>query len=249
MGKVRYMAKDRWRPIYRYPYGNALVYLVCSVAATGTCIAAFFSVRGLIGSYIALFWVLEAILGLTGVLGGFFVARYLFFVTARVRRNGAAIWGLVAASGFPGICLLWAGSGPGEVALGTGLLCVPLASLIITLARCKWIALYTDGVVIGKLVLKYADFVYTEFTCGKPYLDHVPEQGKGKPIVVLTSIDYEYEERDFGVMHYYCFIVTKDTTYVAQSLTNRSDFVANVRNGWSCYDWDRRQKAIKEKGG
>ena len=245
MGKVRYMHNDRWRPIYRYPYGNAFVYLVCSVAATGTSIAAFFSVSELIGSDLTVLWILEGILGLAGVIGGFFVARYLFFVTAQVRRNGAITWGLVAASGFPGFWLLWKDSSSWGVALGTWLLAVPVAILIITLARCKWITLYTDGLILGKTVLKYADFVYTEFATGKPYTDHVPEQAKGKPLILLTPIDYEYVERYFGVSHYYCFIITKDNAYVAQSLTGRSDFAANVRNAWACYDWNQRQKAKK----
>ncbi|NMC07581.1 MAG: hypothetical protein GYA24_20375 [Candidatus Lokiarchaeota archaeon] len=242
MGKIRHMARDRLRPIYRYPYANSFVYLVCSVAATCTSIAAFLFTRGLAGGDVASFWIVEIVLGSAGIAGGYLVARHLFFVTANARRVAAATWSLVAATSFPGLCLLLMGAEAREIELGTWLLAIPIAILVLDLARCRWISLYTDGVIIGKLVIKYADFVYTEFATGKPYTDHLPEQAKGKRIEVLTPIDYEYIERDFGVSHYYCFIITKDAVYVAQSLTGRSDFAANVRNAWSCYDWNRRQK-------
>ncbi|MEX2679983.1 MAG: hypothetical protein Q6373_000140 [Candidatus Sigynarchaeota archaeon] len=246
MGKIRYMAKDRWRPIYRYPYGDDFVYLVCSLLAIGSSIGVYSALHDAIRTSTALFWILEVALLAGGLIAGFAIARYLFFVTPQVRKRSAMAWAVCAGLHFPGLYLgSIRGSSPVDIyqLVGAAALCA-IAYVIAGRAFYKtgWIRLYTDGVIIGKLVLRYADFVYTEFACGKPYQDRVPEQGKGKPIVVLTPIDYEYVERDFGVTHYYCFIITRDTTYVAQSLTKRSDFVANVRNAWSCYDWEQRQK-------
>ena len=248
MGKVRYMDNDRWRPIYRYPYGNDIVYLVSSIAAIGTSIGMYLALYGAIQVSAGLFWILEAVLLAGGLIAGFVVARYLFFVTPQVRRTSATIWAACACFHFFGLYMLSPRSGTAanmDLITGIALLAIAYADAGIALKKCGWIRLYTDGVVIGRLVIKYADFVYTEFATGKPYTDHVPEQAKGKPLVLLTPIDYEYIERYFGVSHYYCFIITKDKAYVAQSLTGRSDFAANVRNAWACYDWNQRQKAKK----
>nr|MDO8085414.1 hypothetical protein [Candidatus Sigynarchaeum springense] len=249
MGKTRYMARDRWRPIYRYPYNDDFVYCVSSIAAIGASTVVYFALYDAVRSLVAWFWILEAILVASGLVAGFSVARHLFFVTPQVRRRNAITWAACAGLHFPGLYLgLSRGLPAIDIYLlaGAALCAIAYTTAGNALYKTGWIRLYTDGVIIGKLVLKYADFVYTEFACGRPYQDHVPEQGKGKPIVVLTPINYEYVEKNFGVTHYYCFIITRDTTYVAQSLTKRSDFVANVRNAWSCYDWDRRQKVTRE---
>ncbi len=126
--------------------------------------------------------------------------------------------------------------------VGFGIMAIAWILITVFFARYGRIRLYTDGVIIGKLAIPYSDFVYTEFSTGKPFQDHLPEQGKGKPIEIITPIDYEYIEENFGVFHPYTFITTREKTYVVQSLTHRPEFVANVRNAWACYDWDQRQK-------
>jgi len=238
------MKKDRWRPIYRYPFGNAFVYLIGSLVGTGTGAAAGLITVQACQAAISCGVHAAAVPAAIALVIGHVIARYLFFVTQITRLRNAILASIAAFLQATGIVLA-----PAMPFLGIGIMVIAWGIVAVFFAHYGRIRLYTDAVVIGKLVLPYSEFVYTEFSTGKPFQDHVPEQGKGKAIEIITPIDYEYIEENFGVFHPYTFIITREKTYVVQSLTHRPEFVANVRNAWACYDWDRRQKQEQKQDG
>nr|MDO8116004.1 hypothetical protein [Candidatus Sigynarchaeota archaeon] len=106
------------------------------------------------------------------------------------------------------------------------------------------IHLFTDGLIIENLEIWYKDVVTVAYATGKDVGSHVPQEGAGLEMAILTPLDFEYIERDFGIFHHYVLIVTKSHCYVAQSLSSRSDFPANVRNAWACYDYDMKHGIV-----
>ena len=117
-----------------------------------------------------------------------------------------------------------------------------IASGIIFLRKGGKIKLYTDGITIDGMVIPYDEVIFTDYATGE-IEKNIPKAAKGKKFQLLTPIDYEYIEEDFGVFHHYCFIVTKTHAYVLQSLTGRSAFVANVRNAWACFIYDKQHES------
>ena len=231
MGKVRYMGKAAW-PIYRYWCKSGYPRAIASVLGSAAGVA--ITIIGLLaagtGAWLAITLLAAAGAGCAGALAN----RLLFFSTRREDVTCgviAAACGGAIASGFS---LLGAG----------GLLLLPIVIAVTEafLHRGGPVSLYTDGFTVDGHVFMYDDVIVTSWGSGRAVDENVPTEGQGKPVIRLTALDYEHVEKEFGITHFYAYVVTPGAVHVIQPLRHRSEFVGNVRNAWACNDYEKRTK-------
>ena len=237
VGKVRYMGKALC-PIYRYWHGSAYMRALASIAGAvaGACIALLLLLP-------VPAWSIPLLAPVPAALAGFMVDRLLFFSSHRDRALDACTGGATGTVVSLGIVLVTLGHQ--WVYAGIATMVVPVAITWILLKRGGPIALYTDGFTVGKRVFMYDDVIVANWGCGREVGENVPEEGQEKSIVYLTPLDYEHVEEDFGITHHYAYVVTGDAVHVIQPLRSRSEFAANVRNAWACWDYDKRTSASR----
>jgi hypothetical protein len=93
--------------------------------------------------------------------------------------------------------------------------------------------LFTDGIRIGSWKFMYSDILAIGLGTGKKIEKNFPPEAAGKPVTLLTPLDFEYIAPDFGIFHVYLVIVTADSVFVVQSLYNQSNMAQDVKNAWS----------------
>lgn len=183
---------------------------------------------------------------------GAFLAKLVFYVHWRrplVAGTFAAVTSLLAYGG----AVFGAGAVPGwspaaDVAATLGAWASAAVIVSLLAKRVTWIRLFTDAVTVGGRVIPYAECVHVKFAVGEEIARYLPPAGRDLPVRVLTPLEHEFESRDLSIYHYYAILTTGDANYVLQSLTHKSSFVANVRNGWACFDYARRQAAGEDAG-
>lgn len=235
MGKVRYMGKAAW-PIYMYWCKMGYAWAIAAVLGglTGACIA----IAGLLvagtGAWPAIILLAAAGAGCTGAAA----TRLLFFSTRGDDETGAAIAAGCGAVAAAGTALLAAGGW--SIVPGIAAVAVPVACTAFALRRGGSLALYTDGFVIDGRAVMYDDVIAVAWGSGRAVDENVPPEGKGKPVVRLTALDYEHVEKNFGVTHFYAYVVTREAVLVVQPLRHRSESAGNLRNAWACNDYEKR---------
>ncbi len=246
-GKIRYMNTGD-RPIYSYTFGNEIIYILCASLSVAIDFFSWVVSCALVAGNVLLVPLMFVVIVPTSFLVGFGVTKAFFFVKRRiffVAGFQALALGMLAASGFVS-CFSCDFSTRDVTSSAAGLAMLGLVVVLVSwcFTHVNRICLFTDGVIIGKLVIPYKDVVTVAYATGKDVASRVPQEGKGLELIILTPLDFEYIERDFGIFHHYVIIVTKERCYVAQSLSSRSDFPANVRNAWACYDYDMKHGII-----
>ena len=119
------------------------------------------------------------------------------------------------------------------VLIGIVLIVASLLLLFVFNARYGKIGLFTDGIKIGKRTFYYSDIIKQPSYGTGPIEKKIPEEDKDKQVTMLTPIEYEYQEKNFGIFHVYLIFVTKDTVYIAQSINKQSNLAQDSRNAWS----------------
>jgi hypothetical protein len=226
----------RDRPFYKFEFGKAYLLYVESL---GGIIAALmvFSIEMLV---LPTPWdAIAATLGILLVAAfvlGYVVTRLLAFVQRDVSVKCGLYCAAVAGCHFVGTTLLWGWIHVGGIDIRwLGIVAIAVAWAVLAYFYRKYgkIGLFTDGMRIGSKVFMYADIVAVGHGTGSAIEAKIPEEGKGRPVTILTPLEFEYIEENFGIFHVYLIFVTKDAVYVAQSINKQSNLAQDTRNAWS----------------
>jgi len=166
---------------------------------------------------------------------GHIITKVMFFVYRKMSiMCGMACVG-VAAPSFTGLCFGFGSFGFTDfqfTIIGIVMVIAMLIMLFMLNSRYGKIGLFTDGLKIGYQCFKYPDIIMSSYGTG-PIDKKIPVEGKDKPVRILTPIEYEYVEKNFGIFHVYLIFVTNDAVYVAQSINKQSNLAQDTKNAWS----------------
>jgi hypothetical protein len=226
----------RDRPFYKFEFGKVYLLYVESLAGIMVALVAFFIVMlALPTPWDAVAATLGILLAVAFVLG-YVVTRMLAFVQRDVSITCGLYCAAVSGGHFAGTALVWGWIQVGSAdARWLGAVVMAGAWVVLVVLHRKYgkIGLFTDGMRIGSKVFMYPDIVAVGHGTGSDIEAKIPAEGKGKPVKVLTPIEFEYIEANFGIFHVYLIVVTADAVYVAQSINKQSNLAQDARNAWS----------------
>jgi hypothetical protein len=244
MAQVRPIARSdrichvntRDRPFYKFEFGSTFILYMESLGGIMSSLGAFFIAMLLLPTpRDAVAVILAIVLGVSFVLG-YFMTKLLFFVQRSVSIKAGFACMSVSGVHFIGLGLLirWIQVENVDVQW-TGIVLVAVAWVILAALYRKYgkIGLFTDGMKIGSRVFPYPEIIAVGHGTGSAIDAKIPAEGKGKPVTMLTPIEFEYTEANFGIFHVYLIFVTKDAVYVAQSINKQSNLAQDTRNAWS----------------
>ncbi|MHA1791242.1 MAG: hypothetical protein ACTSVI_01275 [Promethearchaeota archaeon] len=228
------------KPFYKFQYGGLFYYFIGVsmglVSGTGFFIA--FLILRFCGLNLSLvFFCLFESAGSFSC--GFFVSKMMFYVHApRALKNGFFSFLFSTFTFLGALFILFSfKNDPFCYAFFLNGIFLTSCAIIVEIELFKRhgkIGLFTDGVKIGSLTIMYDDIEAIGFGSGS--LERkIKELKTNKPVEILTPIEYEYVEKDFGIFHLYLIITTRDRVYVAQSINRQSNLVQDTRNAWMRY--------------
>ncbi len=226
----------RDRPFYRFEFGSAFVHYVESLGGIfASLVASCIATLVLPKPKDEVIVILTIVLAIAFVLG-YTLTRMLFFVKREVSIKASLHCTVIAGGQFIGIALLcgWIQIDGTDMRWpGFGIIAATWAILATFYRKYGKIGLFTDGMKIGSKVFRYTDIVAVGHGTGSSLDGNIPAEGRGKPIKILTPLEFEYIEKDFGIFHVYLVIVTADAVYIAQSINKQSNMAQDTRNAWS----------------
>lgn len=236
------------RPFYNFQHGIAFVYYLSTILGLVIGIGGYLALLGITRVQFMPFYLQFFIIIASGTIGGFIVANILFFLYRAGALKAGLFTAFIAACEFTGISAManftvFTGIAPLLLVLGLPIAAIPWIALVVLYRAYGKIGVFTDGVKIGELVLRYDDIEKAGFGTG-PVEKSIPEADREKPLDILTPIDLDYEGKDFIIHHVYLIVVTAEKVYVAQSLNRQSNLAQDVRNAWVVY---LSSKGIKTK--
>jgi hypothetical protein len=226
---------SRDRPFYKFEYGTSFILFLETLAGILIGAGAFVIALAVQSHQNYLFPAWLLITCIAAYVIGHFVTKVMFFVYIKMSIACGITCTGVAAASFTGLCF---GFGLFNLAsiyfTITGSLMIAVLLVIVLFFQIRYgkIGLFTDGVKIGNQVFQYPDIIAISYGTG-PIDKKIPEEGKDKPVRILTPIEYEYVEKNFGIFHVYLIFVTNDAVYVAQSINKQSNLAQDTRNAWS----------------
>lgn len=225
------------RPFYKFEYGKSYIFYIETLAGITIGTSAFALAIVLPSNQLAFLFTWMVITCVVGYVIGHIITKVMFYVYRKMSiKCGMACMGVVELE-FTGLSFCF---GFFQLAVSqfiiVGIVMVFAAWFILFLFYVRYgkIGLFTDGVKIGKSVFKYPDIIISSYGTG-PIEKKIPDEGKDKPVLVLTPIEYEFVEKNFGIFHVYLIFVTKDAVYVAQSINKQSNLAQDTKNAWSRY--------------
>jgi len=225
----------RDRPFYKFEYGVSFIFFIETLAGIVTGTGAFVFAIVLPSNQIRFFPFWFAITFAVAYFFGHVLTKVMFFVYPKLSIMCGIACGGIAGMEFTGLLLsfgYFAINGIQFIITGIALVLVSWLILFLLNARYGKIGLYTDGIKIGNKVFFYPDIITSSYGTG-PIEKKIPDKGKNKPVRILTPIEYEYIEKNFGIFHVYLIFVTNDAVYVAQSLNKQSNLAQDTKNAWS----------------
>ncbi|MBN2154319.1 MAG: hypothetical protein JW839_22885 [Candidatus Lokiarchaeota archaeon] len=226
----------RDRPFYKFEFGNAFILFIECLGGIIASLAAFCVVMlSLPTPRDAVSFVLAIDLAIAFVLG-YALTKMLFYVHRVASLKGGLYCMLVSGMHSFGVALIFTwipNDVPGGQWLGMGFVIVAWILLAMHYKRHGKIGLFTDGLKIRSRVFRYHDIIEVSYGTGSMIEDKIPASGRGKPVIKLTPMEFEYVEKDFGIFHVYLILVTADAVYVAQSINKQSNLAQDTRNAWS----------------
>ncbi len=226
----------RDRPFYKFEFGNAFILYVECLGGIISSLGVFFISMPFLPSPRDAVAAVLAIALVTAFVLGYALTKLLFFLHRPASIKAGIACMFVSGVHLTGLALLfrWIQIGGIDVQwMGVGPVAVAWVVLVLLYRRYDKIGLFTDGIKIGPRVFLYPDLVAIGHGTGTAIEEKIPVEGKGKPVTMLTPIEYEYTEGSFGIFHVYLILVTADAVYVAQSLNKQSNLAQDTRNAWS----------------
>ncbi|MBD3187228.1 hypothetical protein GF325_10395 [Candidatus Bathyarchaeota archaeon] len=241
--KVRYM-DESWCAIYKYRYGRGHV-PACSTGI-GLFTGSGISILSLIlvnPSNTAMPLILLVCSLPVVFISCHVILNFLFFIDLNEALKQDISCMFTCATQFSGIQLLMGfldmPIGLAMMAIGIPLVALGWGFLSRHLARMGRIQLFTDGIIIGNLRVKYEQCIDVQYAT-RDIDGNLPVTARDKPMQVLTPIEYEYTGKDFGFFHHFAIIVLPRQVLIVQSSRKRGAFVQNLRNGYACDTYNRR---------
>ncbi len=226
----------RDRPFYKFEFGNTYILYVESLGGIIASLVAFFiAILALPTPQDAVAVILAIVLAVAFMLG-YVLTKLLFFMHRVASAKAGSACMLVSGMHFIGLALVFQWIQIEDIDIqwtGIGLVAVAWTILIILYRKYGKIGLFTDGMRIDLKVFMYPDIVAVGFGTGSDIEAKIPAEGNGKPVKLLTPLEFEYIEENFGIFHVYLIFVTADAVYVAQSINKQSNLAQDTRNAWS----------------
>ncbi|MFX0101859.1 MAG: hypothetical protein ACFFCS_20005 [Candidatus Hodarchaeota archaeon] len=236
------------RPFYKFQYGRAFLYYIASILGLISGIAGTFVVFSMNIIQEVNFSLSFLIILISCIIAGFIVTRLIFFVYRLDALKAGLFTSLVAACKYLGIAALVYSfdslvSRLATMFLGFSLVFFSWLVVVLLHRAHRRIGLFTDGIKLGNLILRYDEMEKVGFGTG-PVEKSIPKEEKDKPVEILTPIEFDFEGKDFIIHHVYLIIVTAKKVLIAQSITRQSNLAQDVRNSWVVYLYS---KGIKTK--
>jgi hypothetical protein len=226
----------RDRPFYKLEFGGAYIFYIENLMGIISAIGAFLiTMLAVPTPRDAVTVALGILLGVAFLLG-YAMTRLLAFMRRDTSIKRGLYCAAVSGCHFIGTTLAWGWIQVDSMHawwLGVPLIAVAWCSLVYYYRKYGKIGLFTDGMRIGSMTFMYPDIIAVGHGTGADIEAKIPPEGKGKPMKILTPIEFEYLEDNFGIFHVYLILVTADAVYVAQSINKQSNLAQDTRNAWS----------------